>query len=86
MFSLLGTLIIGLIVGLIARALKPGDDSLGWIMTILLGIAGSFLASYIGAALGWYQQGDAAGWIASVVGAVILLVIYQFVRSKTSSR
>lgn len=86
MFSLLGTLIIGLIVGLIARALKPGDDSLGWIMTILLGIAGSFLASYIGAALGWYQQGDAAGWIASVVGAVILLVIYQFVRSKASSR
>ena len=63
MFSLLGTLIVGLIVGLIARAIKPGDDSLGWIMTILLGIAGAFLASYIGVAMGWYQQGDAAGWI-----------------------
>ncbi|WP_159912071.1 GlsB/YeaQ/YmgE family stress response membrane protein [Pantoea sp. 18069] len=86
MFSLLGTLIVGLIVGLIARAIKPGDDSLGWIMTILLGIAGAFLASYIGVAMGWYQQGDAAGWIASIVGAIVLLVIYQFVRSKTTDR
>lgn len=86
MFSLLGTLIVGLIVGLIARAIKPGDDSLGWIMTILLGIAGAFLASYIGVAMGWYQQGDAAGWIASVLGAIVLLVIYQFVRGKTAGR
>ncbi|QKV53042.1 GlsB/YeaQ/YmgE family stress response membrane protein [Comamonas antarctica] len=86
MFSLIGTLIVGLIVGLIARAIKPGDDSLGWIMTILLGIAGAFLASYIGVAMGWYQQGDAAGWIASVLGAVVLLVIYQFVRGKTTER
>lgn len=86
MFSLLGTLIVGLIVGLIARAIKPGDDSLGWIMTILLGIAGAFLASYIGVALGWYQQGDTAGWIASVLGAIVLLVIYQFVRGKASGR
>ncbi|MEG1456816.1 MAG: GlsB/YeaQ/YmgE family stress response membrane protein [Comamonas sp.] len=86
MFSLLGTLIVGLIVGLIARAIKPGDDSLGWIMTILLGIAGAFLASYIGVAMGWYQQGDAAGWIASIVGAIVLLVIYQFVRGKTADR
>ena len=86
MFSLLGTLIVGLIVGLVARAIKPGDDSLGWIMTILLGIAGAFLASYIGVAMGWYQQGDAAGWIASVLGAIVVLVIYQFVRGKTSDR
>ena len=86
MFSLLGTLIVGLIVGLIARAIKPGDDSLGWIMTILLGIAGAFLASYIGVAMGWYQQGDAAGWVASIVGAIVLLVLYQLVRSKTVDR
>ena len=86
MFSLLGTLIVGLIVGLIARAIKPGDDSLGWIMTILLGVAGAFLASYIGVAMGWYQQGDAAGWIASVLGAIVVLVIYHFVRGKTSDR
>lgn len=86
MFSLLGTLIVGLIVGLIARAIKPGDDSLGWIMTILLGIAGSFLASYVGVALGWYQQGDAAGWIASVIGAIILLALYHLVRGKATGR
>eukprot|EP01034_Spumella_vulgaris_P042666 gene42666-52926_t len=66
MLSLLGTLLVGLVVGLIARAVKPGDDKLGWIMTALLGVAGSFLASYVGAAMGWYAQGAAAGWFASV--------------------
>lgn len=83
MLSILGTLIVGLIVGFIARAIKPGDDKLGWIMTALLGVAGSFLASYAGAAMGWYAQGAPAGWIASVVGAVVLLVIYSLVKSKT---
>lgn len=82
--SILGTLFVGLIVGLLARAFKPGDDKLGWIMTILLGIAGSFLASYVGVAMGWYQQGQAAGWIASIVGAIALLFVYAFVRSKAS--
>ena len=80
MTSIIGTIFIGLVVGLIARALKPGDDKLGWIMTIVLGIAGSFLASYAGAALGLYRPGEAAGWIASVIGAVIVLVIYSMVR------
>jgi uncharacterized membrane protein YeaQ/YmgE (transglycosylase-associated protein family) len=56
---------------------------MGWIMTALLGVAGSFLASYVGAAMGWYTQGAPAGWIASVVGAVVLLAIYSLVRSKT---
>lgn len=84
MMSILGTLFVGLIVGFIARAVKPGDDKLGWIMTALLGVGGSFLASYLGAALGWYRQGDAAGFLASVVGAVILLVIYGFVKSKSA--
>lgn len=85
MMSILGTLFVGLIVGLIARALKPGDDKLGLIMTSLLGVAGSFLASYAGAALGWYKQGDAVGWIASIVGAIVLLVIYGLVKSKSTS-
>ena len=76
MLSILGTILIGLVVGFIARAVKPGDDKLGWIMTAVLGVAGSFLAQYAGAAMGWYRQGEAAGWIASVVGAVILLFIY----------
>ena len=81
--GIIGTIFIGLIVGLLARFLKPGDDSMGWIMTILLGIAGSFLASYLGAAMGLYAQGEAAGWIASVLGAIVLLFIYNLVRSKT---
>ena len=82
MMSILGTILIGLVVGFIARAVKPGDDKLGWIMTAILGVAGSFLASYAGTAMGWYRQGEAAGWIASVVGAVILLLIYSLVAKK----
>ena len=82
MMSIIGTILIGLVVGFIARAVKPGDDKLGWIMTAILGVAGSFLASYAGTAMGWYRQGEAAGWIASVVGAVILLVIYGMVAKK----
>lgn len=82
MFSLIGTLLIGLVVGFIARAIKPGNDSMGWIMTALLGVAGAFLASYVGVAMGWYQQGDAAGWIASIVGAIVLLVIYGLIKGK----
>lgn len=82
MFSLIGTIIVGFVVGLIARAVKPGDDKLGWVMTIVLGIAGALVAGYLGRALGWYNAGEPAGWIASVVGAVILLVIYSMVRSR----
>ena len=82
MVSLIGRLVVGLVVGLLARALKPGDDKLGWIMTALLGVAGSFLASYLGLAMGWYQQGEAAGWIASVVGAMLLLAVYSLVKGK----
>ncbi|GAB2804343.1 GlsB/YeaQ/YmgE family stress response membrane protein [Comamonas piscis] len=80
--SIIGTIFVGLIIGLIARAIKPGDDKMGWIMTILLGIAGSLLAGYAGVAMGWYQQGEAAGWIASVVGAIILLVLYGLIRKR----
>ncbi len=82
MMEIIGTVFVGIIVGFIARAIKPGDDKLGLIMTAVLGIAGSFLASYGGAALGLYKQGDAAGWIASVIGAVILLIIYGLVKKK----
>lgn len=85
MLSLLGTLFVGLVVGLIARALKPGDDKLGIIMTSLLGMAGSFLASYVGVAMGWYRQGETAGWIASVVGAIVLLLVYGLFRNKAGS-
>jgi uncharacterized membrane protein YeaQ/YmgE (transglycosylase-associated protein family) len=83
MMSIIWTIVIGFIVGLIARALKPGDDKLGLIMTSVLGIAGSFLASFLGQALGLYKQGQAASFIASVVGAIILLLIYGFVTKKS---
>jgi uncharacterized membrane protein YeaQ/YmgE (transglycosylase-associated protein family) len=79
------TILVGLIVGFIARAVKPGDDKLGWIMTAVLGVGGSFLANFVGQSMGWYKQGDTAGWIASVVGAIVLLVIYGFVKGKSSS-
>jgi uncharacterized membrane protein YeaQ/YmgE (transglycosylase-associated protein family) len=82
MFSFIGTLIVGLIVGLLARALKPGDDKLGLIWTIVLGVAGAFVAGYVGRAMGWYQPGQGAGWIASIVGAIVLLVIYGIVRKR----
>ena len=82
MMAILGTIFIGLIVGFIARAVKPGDDKLGWIMTAVLGVAGSFLAGYAGTALGLYQPGQVAGFIASVVGAIVLLFVYALVKSK----
>lgn len=68
--------IIGFIVGLVARALLPGDQKLGMILTAVLGIAGSFVANFGGQALGWYTMGEGAGFIASVVGAIVLLLIY----------
>lgn len=82
MLSILGTIIVGFIVGLIARAVKPGRDKLGLIMTTLLGIGGAFLARYVGVALGWYREGDPAGWIASVIGAVVLLFLYGLVKGR----
>ena len=63
------------VVGLVARLLKPGDDSMGWIKTILVGIGGSLIATYGGQALGLYQAGQGAGFIGSVVGAVVLLFL-----------
>ena len=77
------TIIIGFIVGLIARAIKPGNDKLGLIMTTILGIAGAFLANFVGQKMGWYAAGQPAGWIASVVGAMVLLFIYGLVKGKS---
>lgn len=82
--GLITTIIVGLIVGAIARFVLPGKQQMGWILTILLGIGGSVLAGFIGQALGWYTVGEPAGWIASVIGAVILLVVVGMVRGKSS--
>lgn len=80
--QIISALFIGLIVGAIARLLKPGQQSMGWIMTSLLGVAGSFIASYAGAALGLYAPGQAAGFIASVIGALVLLVLVGLFRKR----
>lgn len=82
MMGILGTIIIGFLVGIVARLLKPGRDSMGWIMTILLGLAGSIAATYGGQALGIYQAGQPAGFIGAVVGAVVLLFIVQMVSKR----
>ncbi len=82
--AILWTLIIGLIVGVIAKFLMPGKDPGGFIITILLGIAGAFLAGFLGRALHWYAEGEPAGFIASVVGAIILLIIYRMVKGRTT--
>lgn len=76
--------IVGFIVGLLARAILPGTQSLGIILTALLGIAGSFVAGFIGQALGWYQAGQGAGFIASVVGAIVLLFIVGKLRGSST--
>jgi uncharacterized membrane protein YeaQ/YmgE (transglycosylase-associated protein family) len=77
---MLSTIIVGLIVGAIARFVLPGEQKMGWILTCLLGIAGSLIAGFVGQQMGWYAMGQAAGWIASVVGAVVLLFVVSKLR------
>lgn len=74
--SYIWMVIVGFVVGLIARAIVPGQQALGWILTAVLGIAGSFVANFLGQFLGFYKAGEAAGFIASVVGAALLLLVY----------
>lgn len=80
---MIGTIVIGFFAGLLAKWLHPGKENMGIIMTILLGIGGSFAATYIGQALGLYQAGQVAGFIGAVVGAIILLVIYGMLVKKS---
>ena len=82
--GILSTIVVGLIVGALARFLLPGDQKMGWIMTCLLGIGGSLLAGFVGQGLGWYRTGEPAGWIASVIGAIVLLVVVGKLRSSKS--
>lgn len=71
------SLLVGLIIGAVAKMLMPGKDPGGFIVTMLLGVAGAFIANFIGMQLGWYREGEPAGFIASVVGAVALLAAYR---------
>lgn len=78
------TILIGFVAGLVAKMLTPGKDPGGFIITTLIGIAGSLLATYGGQAVGWYQPGQSAGFIGAVVGAIVLLLIYRLFRKSGS--
>jgi uncharacterized membrane protein YeaQ/YmgE (transglycosylase-associated protein family) len=84
--EILYTIMIGLVVGIIAKFLLPGKDPGGFIITTLLGIAGAFVAKFLGQALNWYEEGEPAGFIASVFGAIILLVLYRVVFGRRNNR
>ena len=75
-------ILIGLIVGMLARLLKPGRDRMGIILTILLGVAGALLAGFVGQAMGWYAPGQPAGFIASTLGAIVILLIVGMLRKR----
>jgi uncharacterized membrane protein YeaQ/YmgE (transglycosylase-associated protein family) len=77
--SIVWTLIIGLVAGIVAKFLMPGRDPGGFIITMLLGVAGAFLATWLGREIGWYQAGEGAGFVGAVVGAVIILIIYRVI-------
>jgi uncharacterized membrane protein YeaQ/YmgE (transglycosylase-associated protein family) len=80
MLGLLWEMIIGLVVGVVAKFLMPGKDPGGIWITTIIGIAGAIFATYLGQAIGWYQAGQSAGFIMSVVGAILLLLIYRVIR------
>ena len=84
--GIIWTIIIGFIVGVIAKFIMPGENEpKGFILTTILGIVGAFVATYLGQAVGWYRGGDVAGFIASIIGAVILLFLYGLITGRKSA-
>jgi len=81
--GIIATAILGLIIGFLARGLLPGEQKMGWIMTCLLGVGGSLIAGYVGQMMGWYRVGEPAGWLASLIGAIVLLVVVQKLRGSS---
>lgn len=86
MFALLWSAIIGLIAGALAKLFMPGKDVGGIFVTMLIGIAGAVLFSFLGRAIGWYSEGESAGFIASILGAMVLLWIYRLIRGKGAAK
>ena len=84
--SIIWTIIIGFVAGIIAKFLHPGssNEPSGFILTTALGIIGAFVATYLGQAIGWYKAGEGAGFIASVIVAILLLVVYGWIRGSSS--
>jgi len=83
--EIIATIVIGFIVGLIARLLKPGDDKMGLIFTTLVGIGGAFVGAYFGQAMGIYEVGEPAGFLASVLGAILILTLLKLMFGKKST-
>ena len=83
MLSILWTILIGFVIGVIAKFLHPGKENMGLILTTALGIAGSLVATFLGRLVGFYKEGEAAGFLMAVVGAIVLLVVYTLVRGRS---
>lgn len=83
---IIGVIVIGFLAGLVAKLLMPGRDPGGFIVTILLGIAGAFVATYLGQAIGWYRADEGAGLIGAVVGAVVILATYRAIAGRRAAR
>ncbi len=83
--EIIGTIIIGLLAGIVAKFLMPGRDPGGFIVTTLLGIVGAFVATFLGQAVGWYRAGEGAGLIGAVIGAVIVLAIYTAITRRSAT-
>ena len=79
---MLWTILIGFFVGVLARWIKPGEQAMGWIMTAVIGVGGAVLATFVGQNLGWYAQGDKAGFLASVGGAIVVLIAYEAIKPR----
>lgn len=80
------TIVLGLVIGVIAKIIHPGKEDMGFLMTIGLGVAGSFLGGIIGQAMGWYQAGEGAGFIVSVITAIAILVVYGKIKSSRTTK
>jgi uncharacterized membrane protein YeaQ/YmgE (transglycosylase-associated protein family) len=83
--EIIGVILIGLVIGIVAKFLMPGNDPGGFIITTLLGIGGALVAKFIGEQMGWYSAGDAVGFLAAVGGAILLLVLYRLLFARRRS-
>ncbi|HEY0027722.1 MAG TPA: GlsB/YeaQ/YmgE family stress response membrane protein [Allosphingosinicella sp.] len=81
-YGFFGWIVIGALAGIIAKAIMPGKDPGGCIVTILLGVAGALVAGFLGNALNWYKPGEGAGFIAAIIGAIVILFVYRLVASR----
>ncbi|HAY34964.1 MAG TPA: GlsB/YeaQ/YmgE family stress response membrane protein [Ignavibacteria bacterium] len=86
MFSLIWSAIIGLLAGALAKLVMPGKDPGGIFVTMLIGIVGSLLFTFLGRMIGWYSEGESAGFIAAFLGAVVLLLIYRLIKGKSAAK